>query len=178
MISGPTDKRQKRRRASFQEALLLCGFVSTIAAVALWGAADLPQPRWEPLGPGSLPNIIAYTLIALSIFAVAWSFFNHGFNAAGTNEEVEEEDQSGSDSGDMLYVGRTIAFLSLSVLGVIVMSVGISGYRPVAFIISVAGVTILNGFKLPPLIPTLIFAAAMSVGVHFAMTQLLAVPLR
>lgn len=160
------------------ESLCLAAFVLVIAAIALWGVAGLPQPRWEPLGPASLPRAIAVSLIVLSAFAVVWSFIR---SRAGDAEKTKAEgDITQPDQGGVQkqFVIQTIAFISICLLGVSAMSLGWLGYRPIAFAISIGGVFVLNGFRLPLLIPLLILALSMSFGVHFVMTQLLSVPLR
>lgn len=162
-------------RNTLGQDLCLAAFVCGVAGIALWGTAGLPQPRWEPLGPASLPRTIAYGLLALSVVLVIRSVIGRG-----SQREVDQliEASDGPVPDGTAYVGRTIVFMSLCVLGVLGMSLGWSTYRPIAFIVAVAGSFILNGYKLPPIVPTLVLGLVMSVGVHSFMTQLLGVPLR
>lgn len=127
------------------------------AAVVWFGTADLPPPRYEPVGSAALPRAIASLMSLLSIF-VAVRAVRAGGQARG-----------GEQTGGLL---RIAALAGLLVIFVAVMDARIVGFRPAAAAFLFVSCAILGGLSLSRLAGYTVFSAILSLGLHAVFTRL------
>lgn len=68
--------------------LALATFAVSGAVILLVGAAELPPPRFEPLGSAALPRILGGVLILLSVIVAARALFRLRSSSAKVSEEM------------------------------------------------------------------------------------------
>lgn len=137
---------------------LAFALVVVAAAALVWfGTADLPPPRYEPVGSAALPRAIA-AIMALLAVSVAVRAVRGGAEPA-----------RGSDLRGPL---RVAALAALLVAFVAVMDARIVGFRPAAALFLIGTCCVLGGVSLRKLGAYSAFALILSLGLHAVFTRL------
>jgi len=111
------------------EALCLVLLLATAVAL-LVGAAALPEPMFDPLGPAGLPRYIAYLLLALLAVRIVLLFReNANIRNAKTSEDrdllgAEERGISRADNVDTPQIVRFLAVSVITLAYLVALTVG------------------------------------------------------
>lgn len=134
-----------------------------VAAAVVWvGTADLPPPRYEPVGSAALPRGIAAIMACLALVVA--------FRARGRGTS---SDEPGSPADAL----RAVLLGALVVGFVAIMDARLLGFRPAAAIFVLAACVILGGVAPRRLAAYAAFAIVLSLGLHAVFTQLFYVDL-
>lgn len=137
----------------------LFALVVIAAAGLVWfGTADLPPPRYEPVGSAALPRGIA-TIMALLAIVVA-------VRARGVAAPPSEA--GGGLAGPL----RVAALGTLMVVFVLVMEARHVGFRPAAAVFLFLTAAVLGGIAPRRLAGYAVFAVVLSLGLHAVFTRL------
>ena len=128
------------------------------AAVVWFGTADLPPPRYEPVGSAALPRAIA-ALMALLALPVA---------VRAVRGTAASKRSGEGPAGPV----RVAALAALLVAFVAVMDARILGFRPAAAVFLIGACVVLGGVSLRKLGAYAAFALILSVGLHAVFTRL------
>lgn len=135
---------------------------AVIAAAALvWiGTADLPPPRYEPIGSAALPRAIAL-IMALLALVVATKALRGGRGGRGT----------GAERAPATAIARAVVLAAVVFLFVAVMDARLVGFRPAAIVFLTATCVILGGFGWRRLAAFAVFSAVLTIGLHAVFTR-------
>ncbi|MEM7695424.1 MAG: tripartite tricarboxylate transporter TctB family protein [Pseudomonadota bacterium] len=138
--------------------LAFAGIVIAAAGVVWFGTADLPPPRYEPVGSAALPRGIATIMAILSVF-VAVRAVRAKASGPGARQSL---------AGPV----RVLALAVLLVAFVAVMDARLVGFRPAAAIFLVGTCLTLGGFSWRRLGAYTGFSLILAIGLHAIFTRL------
>ena len=138
--------------------------VVAMAGLVWFGTADLPPPRYEPVGSAALPRALA-TLMALLAVILA-------VRARPAPRAVARGADTGT--GEAAWAGplRVAALGALLVLFVALMEARHVGFRPAAVVFLFIAAAILGGIAPRRLAGYAVFAVVLSLGLHAIFTRL------
>lgn len=155
MVSVP----QSEVRAAIAWGDLSFALAVVMAAALIWyGTADLPPPRYEPVGSAALPRAIA-SIMALLAILVAVRAVRSGAPAPSSKHHTHD-------------VLRATALAALLVALVAVMDARLVGFRPAAAVFLFGACVLLGGLSARKLGGYIAFAVILSVGLHAVFTRL------
>lgn len=133
-------------------------FLVIAAAALVWfGTADLPPPRYEPVGSAALPRGLAALMAVLALVVAV----------RATRERVAPAER-GSIAGPL----RVIVLGALMIAFVWVMEARIVGFRPAAMVFLFAVAAALGGFGPRRLLGYAVFAVVLPLVLHAIFTHL------
>lgn len=133
--------------------------VIAAAGLVWFGTADLPPPRYEPVGSAALPRGIAAVMALLAIVVAV--------RARGTAAPAP------ADSGPGLAGPlRVLALGTLMVVFVLVMETRQVSFRPAAAVFLFLTAAVLGGLAPRRLAGYAAFAVVLSLGLHAVFTRL------
>lgn len=97
--------------------LVLCALTLGGAALLFVGAAELPPPRWEPLGSAALPRILGGLLVLFALIVAARALLRHRAGASPA-PAPEGEPQADPVKGALVFAALVLYVFSLDVLRV------------------------------------------------------------
>jgi len=150
------------QRASIWRDLALVMVLTVLSAVVFVATADLPVPRWEPIGPAALPRAIAVLLLLLSSLLLVRRLLGLG-GAVAEREAL----------GYVPRYGRAAALVAVMAAGAAAMNLGWLSYRPMAFLAVVLGGLIVCGFDRRHLLSLALMGLVLALGIHFLLTSVL-----
>jgi len=131
--------------------------VIAFAGLVWFGTADLPPPRYEPVGSAALPRAIAALMAVLAIIVAVRARGRPG--AAG---------EAASHAGPL-----RVAILAALLVGfVMVMEARHVGFRPAATVFLFVAAATLGGLAPRRLAGYAVFALALSLTLHAVFTRL------
>ncbi len=132
--------------------------VIAAAGLVWFGTADLPPPRYEPVGSAALPRGIAALMALLAIIVAVRA-------RSGPRLPVEA---GGSLAGPL----RVALLGALMVAFVMVMEARHVGFRPAAMVFLFLTAVVLGGLAPRRMAGYAVFAVALSLGLHAVFTRL------
>ncbi|GAB5375545.1 MAG: hypothetical protein AcusKO_20070 [Acuticoccus sp.] len=136
--------------------------VVAAAGLVWFGTADLPPPRYEPVGSAALPRALAALMALLAIIVAVRA------------RPVPRAVAAGPGTGEAAWVGplRVAALGALLVLFVALMEARIVGFRPAAVVFLFIAAAVLGGIAPRRLAGYAVFAVVLSLGLHAIFTRL------
>lgn len=131
--------------------------VVAFAGLVWFGTADLPPPRYEPIGSAALPRTLA-ALMALMAVVVA--------------VRARPVPAASGGAGDLAGALRVAALAGLLVVFVVLMEGRHVGFRPAAAVFLFLAATLLGGVAPKRLAGYAVFAVVLSLGLHAIFTRL------
>lgn len=126
------------------------------AGVVWWGTADLPPPRYEPIGSAALPRALALIMALLSLIVLFRAF---------ARQRAQGDDRTAAASAAF----RPRPLLAIAVFGVLVLYVLAMDQRLLGFIpASIIAFTVIGGLLTgfaPKRLPWLLGFVVVMVGV-------------
>ena len=154
---------------ALQADVLLALVMLIVSAVLFYGGWQLPASRWEPMGPGGMPLIVAAGLASLSLILLAQALLKH------RSEPTADQERATS-----LAKGRTPKVLScIAASFIYLLSLAL---QLLPFMLATAAYVIAYGIidggrgrrDLVVLVAT---ALALGIGVSLILTEILIVQL-
>lgn len=145
---------------------IACLAIFTVTgAFILFGAADLPAPEMDPLGPAGVPQYIALTILLLSAIRLGLLLWSARRADADISLQTTETPR---------YAEAAVLF-SLALVYLLVLSIGGLPFSAVTLVfLAAAGFTMLR-FAMSKLPIVIGIAVVMSFGLTFVFTDLLKV---
>ncbi|MEP3279931.1 MAG: tripartite tricarboxylate transporter TctB family protein [Stappiaceae bacterium] len=143
------------QRARVLGDLILSALVLGGAAILFIGAADLPPPRFEPLGSAAMPRILAFILVVLSVIVALRALLSLRFQSEPTNRRqrrdvpetpdptmTNKQSSEAEDSSAFAMPLRGLAVLATLILYVAALDFGRVPFVPATTVfVMIAGMT-------------------------------------
>jgi len=139
--------------------IVFAAVMIALAALVFVGTADLPPPRYEPIGSAAIPRGVAITMALLAVIVLVRAL-------AGAGDDISGE-----------AVGRRAVTRVLAIAGLLVAYVALMDARVVGFRIATVpflalSCVILGGFGPRLLAVSAVFSVVLTLSVHAAFTRL------
>jgi len=158
MSESPRNDAGAASRAPAVGDLAFAGAIIALAAVVWIGTADLPPPRYEPIGSAAIPRGVALLMAFLALLL--------GVRALRTGGEA-----SVGEPVSRRAAATAVVLIAATLIYVALMDARLVGFRVATIpFLTVCGI-LLGGFRLRNAVTALIFAAALTLVLHFVFTQ-------
>jgi len=137
--------------------LIFAAAIVALSVVVWIGTADLPPPRYEPVGSAALPRGIALVMAALAV-VVALKALGGGVRTA--------------ERLPLRAVARIIAIAGLLVVFVGIMDARVLGFRPAAAGFFFLAVLVMAGVTWRTVAAAAGFSLILALGIHVVFTRL------
>ncbi|MBJ3774628.1 tripartite tricarboxylate transporter TctB family protein [Acuticoccus mangrovi] len=140
--------------------LALAAAVILVAVVVWIATADLPPPRYEPVGSAALPRGISAIMALLGALLAARTLIGAEAPATAAGERV-----------GMRAVVRLLVLCGLTLAYVAAMDGRLVGFRPATIAYLFLATLALAGITLRRVVTAFAFAALLAVGLHALFTH-------